>query len=114
MGVAESLPPPTLGVGLPIVPMVCADVARLFSGPVVALVQADLCARAAIGEKKYGLPLRADNGRRGLVEAYQEQLDACNYLRQAIEQHDSVEWLYDCALVMACQMRQLLSSNQEG
>lgn len=36
------------------------------------------------GRRKYGTPLQAGNGRDALVDAYQEALDLCVYLRQAI------------------------------
>lgn len=46
----------------------------------------DIQDRAAIGEKKYGERLKPFNGRSALVDAYQEALDLCMYLRQAIEE----------------------------
>lgn len=56
---------------------------------IVDLVMKDLEDRKAFGIKKYGTPLRANNGRNALVDAYQEALDLCLYLRQAIgEQND--------------------------
>lgn len=54
--------------------------------PIVELVKQDLDARAAIGEKKYGQKLKANNGRDALVDAYQEVLDLAKYLRQEIEE----------------------------
>lgn len=57
------------------------------TGPAITpLVIADLLARSADGERKYGEPLRASNGRDVLADAYQEALDLCQYLRQAIEE----------------------------
>lgn len=53
---------------------------------ITALVLADLQARKAEGTKKYGTCLRANNGRDALLDAYQEALDLCLYLRQAIEE----------------------------
>lgn len=53
---------------------------------IAALVKADIEARAVIGEAKYGQRLRANNGRDPLIDAYQEALDLCMYLRQAIEE----------------------------
>lgn len=41
---------------------------------------------AAMGRARYGTPLQAGNGRDALVDAYQEALDLCVYLRQAIEE----------------------------
>lgn len=58
-------------------------------GPdITPLVIADLQARSAAGTAKYGEPLRARNGRDPLVDAYQEALDLCQYLRQAIAERD--------------------------
>jgi hypothetical protein len=57
------------------------------TGPdITPLVIADLQARSAEGVKKYGEPLRAFNGRRALVDAYQEVLDLAQYLRQELEE----------------------------
>ena len=50
------------------------------------LVIADIQARRDFGIKKYGTPLQSHNGRDPLVDAYQEALDLCMYLRQAIEE----------------------------
>jgi hypothetical protein len=53
---------------------------------ITPLVIADLQARTAEGIKKYGEPLRAFNGRRALVDAYQESLDQTQYLKQMLEE----------------------------
>jgi hypothetical protein len=53
---------------------------------ITPLVIADLEARSAQGALKYGEPLRAENGRDALMDAYQEALDLCQYLRQCIEE----------------------------
>lgn len=59
------------------------------TGPrVVDMVLADLSARAAVGQEKYGTPLQPFNGRDALMDAYQEALDLCQYLRQAIYERD--------------------------
>ena len=50
------------------------------------LVIADMQARDDFGRKKYGTPLQAGNGRDPLIDAYQEALDLCVYLRQKIEE----------------------------
>jgi hypothetical protein len=50
------------------------------------LVIADMHERNAVGTEKYGTPLRTGNGRDPLIDAYQEALDLCVYLRQAIEE----------------------------
>lgn len=49
------------------------------------LVVVDMRTRQADGLKKYGVPVRPDNGRDALVDAYFEVLDAAVYLRQEIE-----------------------------
>lgn len=51
------------------------------------LVMADLAERKRQGIAKYGTALQAFNGRRPLVDAYQESLDQSQYLRQA-----QIEW----------------------
>lgn len=60
---------------------------------IALLVNEDIQQRAEVGEKKYGERLRAHNGRNALLDAYQEALDLCMYLRQALEErelpHDS-------------------------
>ena len=50
------------------------------------LVIQDLEDRKQFGLKKYGVPLQAGNGRKPLVDAYQEILDLVVYLRQHIEE----------------------------
>jgi hypothetical protein len=56
--------------------------------PVWTLVYGDMISRNVMGKIKYGTPLRAFNGRDALVDAYQEALDLCVYLRQAIYERD--------------------------
>jgi hypothetical protein len=53
------------------------------------LVIQDVAARKALGLQKYGTPLQAHNGRDALLDACQEALDLCVYLRQAIEERGS-------------------------
>jgi hypothetical protein len=43
----------------------------------------DLCARAEVGLRKYGTKLRVNNGRRAVVDLYQELMDALMYSMQA-------------------------------
>jgi hypothetical protein len=52
------------------------------------LVVADMQARDQLGRERYGVPLQPHNGRDVLVDAYQEALDHCVYLRQAISERD--------------------------
>lgn len=58
------------------------------SRPIWELVIADMRERDRVGRERYGVPLQAGNGRDVLVDAYQEALDLCVYLRQAIEERD--------------------------
>jgi len=53
---------------------------------IIDLVHADLDARDRMGTKKYGTTLHARNGRKPLIDAYQEALDLAMYLRQEIEE----------------------------
>lgn len=55
---------------------------------IVELVKNDLECRAVLGERKYGERLKPHNGRDALVDAYQEALDLCMYLRQVIEEKE--------------------------
>lgn len=50
------------------------------------LVIVDMRQRNAVGLGKYGVPLRAGDGRDHLVDAYQEALDLAVYLRQEIQE----------------------------
>lgn len=59
--------------------------------PVWDLVIEDMRQRDFEGRRKYGTPLQASNGRDALVDAYQEALDLCVYLRQEIERRDQLE-----------------------
>lgn len=59
------------------------------TGPdILGLVVRDLADRARVGLKKYGEPLRPNNGRDALLDAYHEALDLAMYLRQALEERD--------------------------
>lgn len=48
------------------------------------LVIQDIEARKLVGLRKYGTLLQAGNGRDALQDAYEEALDLCQYLRQAL------------------------------
>jgi hypothetical protein len=48
----------------------------------------DMRQRDAVGRERYGTPLQPFNGRDPLIDAYQEMLDACVYLKQAIMERD--------------------------
>lgn len=58
--------------------------------PVFVLVMQDLASRARVGKTKYGTYLYPFNGRNALIDAYQEQLDGAQYIRQAIYEMDRV------------------------
>ncbi len=51
------------------------------------LVLTDMTERDRIGRERYGQPLAAGNGRRHLVDAYQEMLDEVVYLRTWLEEN---------------------------
>ena len=87
-------------------------------------VRDDLKARAAEGERTYGTPLFTHNGRDALADAYQEILDAMQYLKQAQMEAasggtlDSVitanreEHLFDAAATLARQILALIDSRR--
>lgn len=58
------------------------------STPVWHLVLKDMERRNEEGIKRYGVPLQANNGRDMLMDAYEEALDLCAYLRGAIRERD--------------------------
>lgn len=55
------------------------------------LVVADMLGRKQLGQRKYGTPLQADNGRSHLQDAYEEALDLAVYLKAALEQSREVD-----------------------
>lgn len=57
-----------------------------FNVPIWDLVILDMKSRDEMGRWKYGVRLRAGNGRDALRDAYEEALDMAVYLRQAIEE----------------------------
>jgi hypothetical protein len=58
-------------------------------GPCVQdLVIADIEQRKVVGLQRYGTLLQPHNGRDALRDAYEEAIDLCQYLRQAIEERD--------------------------
>lgn len=56
--------------------------------PIWDMVIDDMRARDALGRERYGTRLVAGNGRDALVDAYEEALDLCVYLRQAIAERE--------------------------
>lgn len=53
------------------------------------LVVQDMNTRNEFGRAKYGVGLKAFNGRDTLQDAYEEALDLCVYLRTAIYERDN-------------------------
>lgn len=76
-----------------------------------ATIVHDMMARDAFGRAKYGTPLQAGNGRDAIVDAYQEALDLCVYLKQAlVEKYDGRVWaLYHDALNQVIGLAALVS-----
>lgn len=52
------------------------------------LVIADIEARKQVGIERYGTTLQPFNGRSALLDAYQEALDLCQYLRQLLYEEE--------------------------
>ena len=52
------------------------------------LVQKDIEARKQVGLQRYGTLLQANNGRDFLLDAYEEALDLCMYLRGCLYERD--------------------------
>lgn len=61
------------------------------------LLRADMLERDRIGRERYGTPLKTHNGRKHLVDAYQEMLDGLVYLRAEIEENTSPPLLFTLA-----------------
>ena len=57
-------------------------------GDVWAQVIEDMRQRRQTGIERYGTPLQPFNGRNSLIDAYQEALDLCVYLRQRIMEEE--------------------------
>ena len=71
--------------------MVIADATNRPESPVRDLVVLDMRARDEFGAKKYGTRLQPLNGRDSLVDAYQEALDLCVYMRGRLaERYDGL------------------------
>ena len=76
----------------------------------------DMRARDAAGREKYGVPLQVHNGRRAIVDAYQEALDLCVYLRQQAERTDAIFWhrMAANAIGTAAAIRYQLALEEQG
>jgi hypothetical protein len=57
------------------------------TAPAVGLLIADMRERDQVGRARYGTPLTSGNGRDHLIDALQEQLDACVYLANDLDEH---------------------------
>lgn len=68
------------------------------------LVVEDIKKRKVMGKKKYGVPLRANNGRDALQDLYEELIDATQYCKQAMVERDTpseIELEYQLSLEVA-------------
>ena len=65
------------------------------SKDIVDLSIVDLKKRKAFGKKKYGVPLRANNGRNALQDAYEEAQDLSLYLKQRLVEEERLQKLWD-------------------
>lgn len=57
---------------------------------VIELVKKDLDSRVEVGKQRYGETLKSFNGRDALLDAYQEALDLTMYLRQTLDERDTI------------------------
>jgi hypothetical protein len=64
------------------------DAKETGNSPSIDLVMEDLKARKEYGFKKYGVYVQANDGRDGLIDLYQELLDACVYIRKVIHENE--------------------------
>lgn len=61
-------------------------------GPCIQdLVIADIRDRKRVGTERYGTVLQPFNGRDALLDAYQEALDLCIYLRQELYERNRMQ-----------------------
>jgi hypothetical protein len=68
----------------------------------VKAVGDDLIARAEMGEKKYGTKLRTNNGRKVLVDLYQESLDGLMYAMQGRLERDDYAAVFISTFTNVC------------
>lgn len=77
------------------------------------ILKEDLAARSAMGAEKYGTVLRTKNGRRAVVDLYQELLDACMYSGQARLEGDNEAGRYlEPLLAFSAQIGTLLDTRR--
>lgn len=90
----EDQPPPLATNRTPAWELVIADAHRRLPRPFMEAAElsavraliADMHERDRVGRQRYGVPLTADNGRKHLVDAYQEGLDFAVYLRAELDE----------------------------
>jgi hypothetical protein len=74
------------------------------------LVIKDVAERMALGMSRYGTPLQTFNGRRSLVDAYEELLDLLMYLRQFIAEQDFMADAIGAAMREMCDIDEPVDS----
>lgn len=117
----EDQPAPVPTTGPAVWDLVIADIERRWENiqstrdkATVSLVIADMRERDRVGRERYGMPLQPHNGRDALVDAYQEALDLCAYIRQASEEGENLEHEYDYALALSTMLRARLTMRAEA
>lgn len=102
----QDQPPPKKNDGTQIWDLVIRDMKEIGRvGPVRDLVLADMSERDRVGRERYGTPLQANNGRDYLIDAYQEAMDLCAYLRQGVEEGSDARSIYIESLLMLIRLR---------
>ena len=87
-----------------------SDVAKILT-----FVGDDIEARVRSGERKYGVRLRAHNGRNALLDLYQEILDGVNYAQQiALEGNMQIGQLMISLVDTAVVIRRALAEQEKG
>jgi len=76
----------------PLWPLVIADVQKYRAG-FTQLIE-DMRSRDRFGREKYGVPLQPFNGRNPIRDAYQEALDLCVYMKQAMVEDPQNQFLF--------------------
>jgi hypothetical protein len=100
-------PAPRSGIGPDLWPLVCTDLRADFSD--IEAMCRDCMGRHEFGVAKYGKPLRKDNGRDAIVDAYQEALDCAVYLRQALSEGHDVLNEYNLTLRLAVNIHRIIA-----
>lgn len=85
---------------------------------VIELFRADMLERDRIGRERYGTPLKSHNGRKHLVDAYQEMLDGVVYLRAEVDECTdparliSLTHLYSEQMMLAFRLRAMIEMRE--